>query len=250
MATLREVPAAALKLLRGQPRCRACWRRLLLLRGAACWGAAVAQRAARRLAGAGRGRGAGGLGRRASLLQPSCHRWLRRPRPALQARGGGDMPRGTAARFRYGLPALTLPPNPWPQVLGADGMLYQTPEDLLSVGHELNPALQQFEASCFNGAPGARPGTRPRAAEQARWREARVSLGGAAAGQGVLLSESPGQRRLCLICCGACVRLRAGRRLLAPCRIAWGARMGMGLGLGYPRRADARRGARRRLRHQ
>lgn len=39
------------------------------------------------------------------------------------------------------------------QVLGADGMLYQTTEDLLSVGHELNPAIEQFEASCFNGAP-------------------------------------------------------------------------------------------------
>jgi hypothetical protein len=60
VATLREVPAAAPELLRGQPRCRACWRRLLLLRGPACRGAAVAQRAARRLAGAGRGRGADG----------------------------------------------------------------------------------------------------------------------------------------------------------------------------------------------
>lgn len=39
------------------------------------------------------------------------------------------------------------------QVLGADGMLYQTTEDLLSVGHELNPSIEQFEASCFNGAP-------------------------------------------------------------------------------------------------
>ena len=39
------------------------------------------------------------------------------------------------------------------QVLGADGMLYQTTEDLLSVGHELNPSIEQFEASCFNGVP-------------------------------------------------------------------------------------------------
>lgn len=40
-------------------------------------------------------------------------------------------------------------------MLGADGMLYQTTEDLLSVGHELNPSIEQFEASCFNGAPPA-----------------------------------------------------------------------------------------------
>ena len=45
------------------------------------------------------------------------------------------------------------------QVLGADGMLYQTTEDLLSVGHELNPSIEQFEASCFNGAPRYFPQT-------------------------------------------------------------------------------------------
>ena len=46
------------------------------------------------------------------------------------------------------------------QVLGADGMLYQTTEDLLSVGHELNPSIEQFEASPFNGArPGSLPNT-------------------------------------------------------------------------------------------
>ena len=38
------------------------------------------------------------------------------------------------------------------QVLGADGILYQSLEDLLSVGQELNPAIHQFEASCFTGA--------------------------------------------------------------------------------------------------
>ena len=37
------------------------------------------------------------------------------------------------------------------QVLGADGLLYQTLEDLFSVGQELNPSIQQFEASCFTG---------------------------------------------------------------------------------------------------
>ena len=42
-------------------------------------------------------------------------------------------------------------------MLGADGMLYQTTEDLLSVGHELNPSIEQFEASCFNGAPRPLP---------------------------------------------------------------------------------------------
>jgi amidophosphoribosyltransferase len=37
------------------------------------------------------------------------------------------------------------------EVLGADGLLYQSIDDLLAVGTELNPDIKQFEASCFNG---------------------------------------------------------------------------------------------------
>lgn len=37
------------------------------------------------------------------------------------------------------------------QVLGADGLLYQSVEDLLSVAQSLNPDIQNFEASCFTG---------------------------------------------------------------------------------------------------
>ena len=37
-------------------------------------------------------------------------------------------------------------------LLGADGLLYQTHADLIAVGHELNPAIDQFEDSCFTGA--------------------------------------------------------------------------------------------------
>lgn len=40
---------------------------------------------------------------------------------------------------------------PCAQVLGADGLLYQSMEDLLSVGQELNPNISHFEASCFTG---------------------------------------------------------------------------------------------------
>lgn len=36
-------------------------------------------------------------------------------------------------------------------VLGADGLLYQTVEDLVAVGKELNPSIKRFEASCFDG---------------------------------------------------------------------------------------------------
>lgn len=36
-------------------------------------------------------------------------------------------------------------------VLGADGLLYQTVEDLVGVGKELNPSIKRFEASCFDG---------------------------------------------------------------------------------------------------
>ena len=37
------------------------------------------------------------------------------------------------------------------EVLGADGLIYQTVEELLKTGHELNPSISQFEASCFDG---------------------------------------------------------------------------------------------------
>jgi amidophosphoribosyltransferase len=35
------------------------------------------------------------------------------------------------------------------EVLGADGLLYQSLEDLISSGKELNPDIVEFEASCF-----------------------------------------------------------------------------------------------------
>lgn len=37
------------------------------------------------------------------------------------------------------------------EALSADGLLYQTVEDLLQVGMELNPSVDRFEASCFDG---------------------------------------------------------------------------------------------------
>lgn len=37
------------------------------------------------------------------------------------------------------------------EVLGADGLVYQSVEDLLSVGRELNPSVRQFDAACFDG---------------------------------------------------------------------------------------------------
>ena len=37
------------------------------------------------------------------------------------------------------------------EVLGADGLIYQTVDDLVGVGKELNSSMQQFEASCFDG---------------------------------------------------------------------------------------------------
>lgn len=35
--------------------------------------------------------------------------------------------------------------------LGADGLIFQTVDDLLEAGHELNPDIGRFEASCFTG---------------------------------------------------------------------------------------------------
>jgi amidophosphoribosyltransferase len=37
------------------------------------------------------------------------------------------------------------------QVLGADGLVYQSVEDLIAVGKELNPTVQRFDAACFDG---------------------------------------------------------------------------------------------------
>ena len=37
------------------------------------------------------------------------------------------------------------------EVLGADGLIYQSVEELLATGHELNPDIEEFDASCFNG---------------------------------------------------------------------------------------------------
>jgi amidophosphoribosyltransferase len=37
------------------------------------------------------------------------------------------------------------------EVLGADGLIYQSVEELLACGHELNPDIECFDASCFNG---------------------------------------------------------------------------------------------------
>lgn len=42
----------------------------------------------------------------------------------------------------------------WSQIceaLQADGLLYQSLEDLLQVGVELNPQVDRFDASCFDG---------------------------------------------------------------------------------------------------
>lgn len=37
------------------------------------------------------------------------------------------------------------------ETLGADGLIYQSVEDLVGVGHELNPSIQRFDDSCFTG---------------------------------------------------------------------------------------------------
>lgn len=36
-------------------------------------------------------------------------------------------------------------------LLGADGLIYQSVDDLLSVAFRLNPSIHEFEASCFTG---------------------------------------------------------------------------------------------------
>lgn len=37
--------------------------------------------------------------------------------------------------------------------LGADRLIYQSLEDLVAVGHDLNPDISEFDTSCFTGAP-------------------------------------------------------------------------------------------------
>ena len=65
------------------------------------------------------------------------------------------------------LPLLPAPPPPPPpcsefvahgltedeicEVLGADGLIYQSMEDLIDCGRELNPSLREFDDSCFTG---------------------------------------------------------------------------------------------------
>jgi hypothetical protein len=169
MASRREAPGAAPELLRGQPWCVVCWRCLLLLGGAACWGAAVVQQPG---AAAGR-RGAWARRWRLGPQGEPVPALASPPAAPVASGAAGAGRRRHAARGRGALLARPACADPAagtrPQVLGADGMLYQTTEDLLSVGHELNPAIQQFEASCFNGAPGGWPGARPRAMEQGSW---------------------------------------------------------------------------------
>lgn len=38
-------------------------------------------------------------------------------------------------------------------MLGADGLLYQSIEDLVHVGQEMNPSIKSFDTSCFTGVP-------------------------------------------------------------------------------------------------
>lgn len=37
------------------------------------------------------------------------------------------------------------------EVLGADGLVYQDVDDLIAVGTELNPSIEEFDAACFTG---------------------------------------------------------------------------------------------------
>lgn len=39
--------------------------------------------------------------------------------------------------------------------LGADMLIYQSVEDLIAVGHDLNPAITEFDTSCFTGKEAA-----------------------------------------------------------------------------------------------
>lgn len=48
-------------------------------------------------------------------------------------------------------PLVVATPMQICEVLRADGLVYQEVEDLLEVGHELNPAIKQWDAACFDG---------------------------------------------------------------------------------------------------
>ena len=37
------------------------------------------------------------------------------------------------------------------EVLAADGLIYQTVDDLLQAGKTMNPNISRFDASCFDG---------------------------------------------------------------------------------------------------
>ena len=37
--------------------------------------------------------------------------------------------------------------------LGADRLIYQSLQDLVAVGHDLNPEITEFDTSCFTGVP-------------------------------------------------------------------------------------------------
>ena len=36
-------------------------------------------------------------------------------------------------------------------LLGADGLIYQNVEDMLQAGRGMNPQIERFDASCFDG---------------------------------------------------------------------------------------------------
>ena len=57
---------------------------------------------------------------------------------------GVDMPN------RRELVAHNLTEDQVCEVLGADGLIYQTVEDLIETGYEMNPSIERFDASCFD----------------------------------------------------------------------------------------------------
>ena len=77
-----------------------------------------------------------------SRARNSAH-CLRRAHQVSGAHAGVDMPN------RREFVAHNLDEQQVCDVLGADGLLYQTVEDLLATGYELNPEIEKFDASCF-----------------------------------------------------------------------------------------------------